>query len=359
MNLLAKYNQSVGQNLIDDDPLQRMILSKMQRLTDELQKKSHWFSRFSNSDIKGFYLYGTVGAGKTFLVDMFFENLKEEKKGRFHFHHFMQQIDAQLRLLQGKKDPLRIIAKDIAKSYRILCFDEFLVQDVAYAMILAELLKALFAEKLVLVISSNTLPDDLYANGVQRQRFLPAIAEIKFHCEILYLNEARDYRVGRQPLLNAYISPENKKNKQIMFEQFIQQSPNPIKNGSISVQNREIHFLMRQDKAIWFNFSTLCNSPRSQLDYLELAERFDTLYLSGVPALTESHTLQALLFIYLIDVLYDRHVKLVIGAEVSVASLYPKGELIEAFKRTYSRLEEMQSKDYLARHVKRTVKAIL
>ncbi|MFI4962297.1 MAG: cell division protein ZapE [Legionellales bacterium] len=359
MTLLMHYEAAVQRGDINDDPLQRAVLIPMQRLADQLQAlKPSWFHWLFKKPINGLYIYGPVGAGKTFLVDFFYQHVAVRKKARFHFHHFMQQIDVRLRKLQGVKDPLRIIAKQIAQSTQLLCFDEFLVHDVAYAMILAELLQALMAHGVILVISSNTPPDDLYLNGVQRARFLPAIALIKKNCEVLYLNESRDYRLGRTPLIEAYLWPINEQIQKAMDVQYALLAKDIQENGVIRVQNREIAFLKCSLKAIWFPFDVLCNLPRSQLDYLELADRFDTVFLSGVPELTEKHTAQAILFIYLIDVLYDRGINLIISAAVPVDKLYVEGEMKSTFNRTLSRLKEMQSVDYLGRHPRRIVKDI-
>ncbi len=360
MTLMTQYDAAIARGEINDDPLQRTILLHMERLTLELQKtKSSWLPQWCKSPVAGLYIYGPVGAGKTYLVDLFYEYVPERRKARFHFHHFMQQIDAQLRQLQGQKDPLKKIAKKLATSVRVLCFDEFLVHDVAYAMILAELLQALIAQGVVLVISSNTKPDDLYANGVHRKRFLPAIAAINKHCEVLNLNEPRDYRVGREPLVDAYLYPLNEETSQQMARQFAQLAGEIQKPGVIQIQNRDIPYLQRGEKTIWFAFDILCNLPRSQLDYLEMADKFDNIFISDIPVLTEKHTLQAIMLIHFIDVMYDRGINIIISAAVPVEELYVKGEMLETFKRTLSRLLEMQSVDYLSRHPKRQIQEMI
>lgn len=356
MNLTEHYNAAIQRGEINDDPLQREILVSMQRLADELDASERtWFSWGRRKIIKGLYIYGPVGVGKTYLVDLFYRCIAEKKKARFHFHHFMQQIDFKLRRLQGQKNPLRQVAKEIAQSIRLLCFDEFLVHDVAYAMILAELFQALHAYGVILVISSNTKPDDLYLNGVQRDRFLPAIAIIKKDCEVLNLHENRDYRMGRQPLIDAYLHPLNEQTKEQMKSQFALLAKEYEVGGSVSVQNREIPYVQCGQKAIWFTFDILCNFPRSQLDYLELADRFDALFLSDIPCLTENHTLQTIMFIHFIDVMYDRGVHVILSAAVPIESLYVAGEMKDTFQRTLSRLMEMQSVDYLGRHPRREV----
>ncbi|AWN72573.1 TPA: cell division protein ZapE [Legionella anisa] len=360
MNVMTQYEAAVHRGEIDDDPLQRDILIRLQHLTNRVKKtNSSWLYPFIKSEVKGVYLYGPVGVGKTYLIDLFYDCLEEKKKARFHFHHFMQQVDTRLRRLQGQKNPLRKIAKELAKTIRVLCFDEFMVHDVAYAMILAELLQALTAHGVILVISSNMPPDDLYRDGVHRKRFLPAIAAIKAHCDVLYLNEQRDYRVGRTPLLDAYLFPLNEHTDQTMEKQFTLLAAEFKENGVITIQNREIPYLKLAEKAIWFSFDILCNLPRSQLDYLELADKFDTIFLSNIPVLTVNHTLQAIMFIHFIDVMYDRGINIIISAEVAVDALYTEGEMKETFKRTLSRLLEMQSVDYLARHPKRALQEFL
>ncbi|WP_058533360.1 cell division protein ZapE [Legionella saoudiensis] len=356
MTLTAYYDAAIERGEINDDPLQRDILAHMERLANDLEKaNTSWFSWIRKPHIQGLYIYGPVGAGKTYLVDLFYDHIAESQKARFHFHHFMQQVDAQLRRLQGQKDPLQHVAKKLSKSIRVLCFDEFLVHDVAYAMILAELLQALIAHGVILVISSNTKPDDLYKNGVHRKRFLPAITAINKNCQVLNLNELRDYRVGREPLVDAYLFPLSPQTQEKMKQQFLSLATPTQGPGEILIQNRDIPYLERGDKSIWFDFNVVCNLPRSQLDYLELADKFDSIFISGVPELTENHTLQTIMFIHFIDVMYDRGVNIIISAAVPIEQLYLKGELLEMFKRTRSRLMEMQSVDYLSRHPKREV----
>lgn len=360
MTLMACYEAAIKRGEITDDPLQREIVTSMERLVSDVERaNSSWFAWCYQSHVKGLYVYGPVGAGKTYLVDLFYEHIMEHKKARFHFHHFMQQIDAQLRLLQGQKDPLKQIAKKLSCSVRILCFDEFLVHDVACAMILAELLQRLISYGVILVISSNTQPEELYKNGVHRDRFLPAIVAINKHCDVLNLQELQDYRIGREPLVDAYLYPLNEQTQQRMEQQFLELAGEVQGQGVIKIQNRDIPYFKRGEKSIWFTFDVLCNLPRSQLDYLELADIFDVVFISGIPQLTEQHTLQVILLIYCIDVMYDRGINVIISAAVPVAQLYVTGEMLDSFKRTSSRLMEMQSVDYLNRHPKRHVQNML
>lgn len=352
MILLEHYERAVAWGDIQDNPAQRQILLAMQRIIDELQKsKQAWFPRgWYAPQIKGIYLYGTVGAGKTYLMDLFYQLVPEKKKQRFHFHHFMQQIDAQLRLLQGQKNPLERIANNFAKKTRLLCFDEFLVQDVTQAMILAELLPIFFAKKIILVATSNSCPDDLYLHGVQRARFLPVIAEIKQRCEVVKLEAQLDYRLGREPLLTAYFYPLNAATDKKMAEQFAALEPHALSAGHLTIQNRSVAFIQLGERAIWFDFKVICNLPRSQLDYLEIANRFDTVFVSNIPVLTSQDSIYAILLIHFVDVLYDQRIRLILSAAVPLEQLYMQGGAPPAFKRTFSRLQEMQSVDYLTRH---------
>lgn len=356
MTLIKRYETAIAQADIIDDPMQRQILDVMQELSNAIQKRSHsWFPWQRKKQAIGLYLYGPVGVGKTYLMDLFYEEIKGVGKARFHFHQFMQQIDQQLRRLQGQKDPLLRIAAELAKKITVLCFDEFLVNDVAHAMILAELLQALFAQGIVLIATSNTAPDELYRNGVQRDRFLPAIALIKTHCEVVRLNEKKDYRLGREPNFIAYLYPLDSNTDEKMNEQFAQMTEKTHSDGAITVQNRAVPFIKWGERVIWFEFKVICNLPRSQLDYLEISERFDTIFVSNIPQLTANDTIHAILLINFVDVMYDQGIKLILSAAVELEHLYLEGEMSQSFKRTLSRLQEMQSLDYIKRHSRRLI----
>ncbi len=351
MRIINAYEEAIARADIKDDESQRKVLASMQRLIDDLNRpEPAWWQPWRKEKIRGIYLFGPVGVGKTYLMDLFYQQVEEPKKARFHFHHFMQQIDSQLRRRQGQKDPLKKIAADLGKSIRLLCFDEFLVNDVAYAMILSELLQALFANGIVLVVTSNTLPDQLYLKGVQRERFLPVFDLLNNSCEVLHLVHKKDYRLGRELLLQTYLYPLNATTESILNDQFGNLTENYESNGFILVQNREIPFIKCSENLIWFDFKIICNLPRSQLDYLEIADRFDTVFISGVPMLTSKDTVFAIMLVHFIDVLYDRGIKLILSAATPLQELYTEGELINEFKRTLSRLQEMQAADYLRRH---------
>jgi cell division protein ZapE len=359
MTLIEAYEAAVRSADIRDDPTQRYVLEKMQRVLDELSASTGaWYKPWTQKKVKGLYLYGPVGVGKTYLGDLFYQCVPDKRKARFHFHQFMQQIDAQLRLLQGHKDPLRYIAAKLAKTTRLLCFDEWMVYDVADAMILAELLQALFEHQVVLVATSNTPPDDLYLNGPQRARFLPAIELIKEQCEVLEIADHTDYRLGRASSQKAYFYPLNTATTDTLNEEFSRVSKVVHEGIILDIQHRQITCIKCSERAVWFAFDVICHMPRSQLDYLEIADRFDILFVSDIPVLHENDTVPVILLIHLIDVMYDRGVRLVISAAVPLNQLYVEGNMLTTFKRTLSRLEEMQSEDYIRRHQRRQIQSI-
>ncbi len=351
MRLIEQYEQAVLRSDIVDDPLQRLLFNDMQRVATELEKpRRSWLGLRRNPPAQGLYLYGTVGVGKTYLMDLFYEFVAEKQKLRFHFHHFMQQIDAQLRRVQGQKNPLRYIVADLAKSTRLLCLDEFLVHDVADAMILAELLRCFFEHGMVLVTTSNTRPDDLYLNGVHRERFLPAIEWIKQYCQVRLLREDKDYRLGRAPMHQSYLFPLGETTHALLLQQFNAMGQHVQHHAELTLQNRQVLTVAYGERAVWFDFNSLCNMPRSQLDYLEIARRFDTVFVSNIPILKPDDTVHVILFIHLVDVMYDQGVHLIISAAAPAKNLYESGPMAKSFQRTLSRLEEMQSADYLHRH---------
>ncbi len=359
MKLMDYYDAGVSSADIQDSSAQREVVLHLQRVVDELAcPKPSWFNWGLKKKEQGLYLYGPVGVGKTFLVDLLYQHVAESHKARFHFHQFMQQVDAQLRRLQGTKNPLQYIAAKLAKTTRLLCFDEFLVYDVADAMILSDLLQAILSQGVILVASSNTAPDNLYANGVHRERFLPAIDLIKQHCQILALADGRDYRLGREPMFAAYLSPLDKAAQQTLAKQFSEMATHIVEKVEIPVQKRLIPCVKRGERVVWFEFDVICNLPRSQLDYLEIADRFDTVFVSNIPILTQQDTVRAILLIHFIDVMYDRGIRLIISAAASIDKLYLKGEKLNEFQRTQSRLEEMQTDDYLRRHKRRKIQLL-
>lgn len=346
--LIDSYQLLVSRGELESDEAQLEVLQKLQDILSNMGQKhlKSWWPWQKKEKPKGLYIVGPVGTGKTFLVDLFFQHLPKGYGKRFHFLHFMQLVDQQLRQRQGQVDPLRKIIKTFAKQTRLLCFDEFAVDDVAHAMILAELLGEFFAHGLVLVATSNTHPDNLYLKGVQRQRFIPAIKAIKEHCEIKTLLAQRDYRTGRTVHIETYVHPLTQAHHDLLASQFKLLAVNPQTKKQLIVQNREVQCVKQADNIIWFDFNQICQIPRSQLDFLELSQRFSTFVISQVSQMGPMDTRQAILWIQLIDVLYDQNRRIIVSAEVEIDALYTGGEMAHDFKRTISRLHEMQSKDY-------------
>lgn len=349
MSLDKLYLDALQRGEIQDSLAQRQMLPHLQRIVDALSgQRKTWLRRGQKQSCKGIYLYGPVGVGKTYLVDLLYQALPIPYKKRVHFHQFMQQIDSSLRRLQGKKDPLRYIAADMAKSTRLLCLDEFMVHDIADAMILATLLDNLFAHDIVLLTTSNTKPDELYLNGLQRVRFLPAIELIKTHCDVLCLTDSRDYRRDREQDLETYFYPLNEATDAAIGKLFHKVAQEYQEGVALTIQGRSIRSVRLGREAVWFRFAELCTVPRSQLDYLEIAERFKTVFLSDIPVLEPDDMAKVILFMHFIDVMYDKGVKVIFSAAAPAEGLYPQGRLHKPFQRTISRLHEMQSQDYLA-----------
>lgn len=346
-NLLERYQVSVLSGDIRHDPCQRKILSYLQARLDVIHAKSQWWPIWQRwAIIKGLYLYGPVGGGKTFLMDLFYQALPEANKARYHFHYFMQQIDLALRQRQGQRNPVEKIASGIAKGVKILCLDEFFVQDVTQASVLCLLLKALFKRGICLIVTSNVKPDDLYLTGVNRARFLPAIALIHHYCDSVELRSLADYRQGRDQLPMRYLTPLNTQTQAVMETTFHEVEPHATEAGDIAIQRRLIPYVRKGQRAIWFEFNVLCQVPRCQLDYLELAEQFEVFFLSHVPQMMEDETVAILLFMYVVDVLYDQGRLLILSAAVDIDHLYQAGPFLTLFERTKSRLKEMQSGGY-------------
>ncbi len=348
--LLNQYLALVEQEDIVRDEIQVALIAKLQRVFDQILSRQGLLKRlFSfNSQIKGIYYWGGVGIGKTFLMDLFYDNLPIEKKCRLHFHRFMHDVQTELTKLQGQANPLEIVASQLAEKTEVLCFDEFFVSDIADAMILERLFNQLFQRGVVLVATSNIAPDDLYRHGLHRRRFLPAIALIKSHCEVVAVTSMEDYRFRMLEKAGVYFFPINEENNQKMHEVFAQFARGEVKsNTSIEVENRTIPCKMLADNIIWFDFNVICHTPRSQVDYLVIADRFEAVMVSGVPVIGAFDLADITYLIHLVDVFYDSHIKLIMMAAAYVSDLYPDGEKSFEFKRTISRLEEMQSHDYL------------
>ncbi|HEY6892920.1 MAG TPA: cell division protein ZapE [Rhodanobacteraceae bacterium] len=350
----ARYAAGVAAGEWQDDPAQRGALAELDRLSRELVEApppGFWQRLRRRSEApRGVYLYGPVGRGKTFVCDLFYETLPLESKRRTHFHRFMQDVHASLKALQGRADPLEDVAAEIAAASRVLVLDEFFVGDIGDAMILGNLLRALFARGAVLVTTSNTKPADLYRDGLQRERFLPAIALIERHCAVAALESPHDWRLRALKQAPVYYTPPGPDAERAMRAIFNRVAHSAARRDvDLVVNDRPIPARLEADGAAWFEFAALCEGPRGVADYIELARAYHTILVSNVPEFTPLTEDAARRFIELVDELYDRGVNLVVSAAAPAVDLYDGERLRAEFARTESRLIEMQSEDYLAR----------
>ncbi len=297
---------------------------------------------------RGVYMYGGVGRGKSFLMDCFFNAVPLKRKVRLHFHEFMREVHRELAGLQGTADPLDVLGARMSKRYKLICFDEFHVADITDAMILHRLLAALFANGVGFVTTSNFMPDELYPNGLHRDRILPAIALLNDRLEVINVDNGTDYRRRTLEQVQLYHTPLGPEADAAMAAVFDRLAEVRDESPVLHIEAREIEARRKAGGVVWFDFRTLCGGPRSQNDYLEIATQFHTVLLSDVPHMPVSMASPARRFTWLIDVLYDRRVKLIMSAAVPPEQLYTEGPLVHEFPRTVSRLNEMQSKEFLA-----------
>lgn len=299
--------------------------------------------------VRGLYLWGGVGRGKTYLMDCFQECLPETLARRIHFHRFMEDVHDRLRACGALDDPLARIGRDLARDRPVLCFDEFFVADIADAMILSRLLEAMFAEAMTLVATSNVPPAELYRDGLQRAKFLPAIALIERHCDVLEVGGETDYRLRILSRDRTYLAADDG-GERALDERFGELAPGAwTRDSTIRINQRPIRVRALADGLAWFDFAELCDTPRSASDYIEIARRFNTVFVSAIPVLGEGRNDPARRFIHLVDELYDRNVNLMVSAEAPIDSLYDGERLAFEFQRARSRLAEMQTHAYLAR----------
>jgi len=297
---------------------------------------------------RGVYMYGGVGRGKSFLMDCFFESVPIKRKTRLHFHEFMREVHRELRELQGTVNPLDELGHRISKRFKLICFDEFHVADITDAMILHRLLDSLFKNEVGFVTTSNFKPDDLYPDGLHRDRILPAIDLLNARLEVINVDAGVDYRGEFLSQIELYLTPLNAQATLKLTQAFEKLAECSDQEPVLMIEHREIRALRRAGGVVWFDFKTLCGGPRSQNDYLEIASQFHTVLLSDVPQMGVEMASEARRFTWLIDVLYDRHVKLIISSQVEPEQLYTQGPLKHEFPRTVSRLHEMQSTQFLA-----------
>ncbi len=330
--------------------LHERLLTRHQRRSAPLQQLWRRLVGQSLAPEPGLYFWGGVGRGKTYLVDMFHDCLPFPEKMRVHFHRFMQRVHAELAALEGRKNPLDAVADRLAGEALVICFDEFFVSDIGDAMILGNLLEALFERGMTLVATSNIEPDRLYENGLQRQRFLPAIRLLQQHTRVVQVDAGTDYRLRTLQQAELYHCPLGPAADDSLRQSFERLAPGSGQHWErIPVNGRYLTCRCLADDVAWFDFAELCDGPRSQNDYIELSRIFHAVLLSGVPAFGPERDDQARRFINLVDEFYDRNVKLVLSAARPLVELYEGGRLAFEFQRTVSRLQEMQSYEYLAR----------
>lgn len=359
MTPLQKYQQDLTRDDFQHDAAQEFAVQQLQRLFDDFVKRkpatpSLWQrlrgASAEDKPLTGLYFWGGVGRGKTYLVDTFYECLPTQRKMRIHFHRFMHRVHEELKLLKGVSNPLEKVADKFKQETDILCFDEFFVSDITDAMILGTLMQALFARGITLVATSNIEPDGLYRNGLQRARFLPAIALIKQHTQVVNVDSGIDYRLRTLEKAEIYHYPLDSVADENLGQYFMALSVEPRQQQVlIEVANRQLQTRREADGIVWFDFTELCETARSQYDYMELSRCYHTVLMSGVKQMGRQNDDVARRFIALVDEFYERHVKLIVSAEVALEQLYVEGILNFEFKRCISRLQEMQSRDYLAR----------
>lgn len=359
-----KYQHSLSAGDMLPDPAQAEV---MRRLTDLYQRielsnpkesgmvsnLAKWVAGFLSSKPqepeRGLYLWGGVGRGKTMMMDLFCTCLPPERALRMHFHRFMRRVHDSLGRHSGTTNPLFKVADEFAAEADVLCFDEFFVSDIGDAMILGELMTALFARGVSLVATSNVEPKNLYLNGLQRSRFLPAIEQIYQYCDIWEIDQGQDFRLRTLQQATVYHFPLGSSALQSMTASFSALASETELNGAaLEVENRQIFTQKLAGDVVWFEFADICEGPRSQNDYIELATVFTTVFISSIPTLTTGKEDAARRFISLVDEFYDRGVKLIVSAEQSIPTLYQGARLAFEFERTQSRLLEMQSEEYLA-----------
>jgi len=350
----AHYEQTLAERGYSVDPAQGRAVDALERCENEW---ADYKARRGNALAKlitrppiprGVYMHGGVGRGKSFLMDCFFQSVPLRRKTRLHFHEFMREVHRELQELKGTANPLEELGRRVARRFRLICFDEFHIADVTDALILHRLLEALFANRVSIVTTSNFHPDALYPHGLHRDRILPAIELLKDKLEVIAVDGGIDYRRRTMERVQRYHCPLGPAAEAALTQAFEQLAEVRDEDPVLYIEQREITARRKAGGVVWFDFKWLCGGPRSQNDYLELASRFHTMIVSNVPQMQPRMASEARRFTWLVDVLYDRRVKLIMSAEVAPEQLYPEGPLAHEFARTVSRLNEMQSAEFLA-----------
>jgi cell division protein ZapE len=354
----AIYANGVTSKRWQRDPAQQQALAELDRVHRQLPARlrkpllRRWLWRLRpTAPVRGVYLWGGVGRGKTFLNDLLFEQLGDLPRQRWHFHRFMVEVNDRMQALpEGTADTVAVVADALADEMRLLVLDEFIVSDIADAMILGRLLERLFARGVVLVTTSNTAPPDLYRDGLQRARFLPAIALIETHCNVVHLDSRQDYRLRQLTRESTYLTPLDASAERAMAGHFERLAADcPREEPPLVINGREIPVRALAEGIAWFDFAGLCEGPRAAADYIEVARDFHTVLLSDVPVFDATQDNAARRFVHLVDELYDRNVNLVLSAAAEPTALYPGEKLRQEFERTASRLIEMRTAEFMAR----------
>ena len=357
MNIREAYEESLHREGHVEDPAQLDLIARFEdlqtRILAQRPRKSGLRTMFFRSEprktVRGLYIWGGVGRGKTFLMDLFFESLPIEQKKRIHFHRMMHDVHERMKTLSFVEDPLDKVAASIAQDTRVLCFDEFFVTDIGDAMILGRLLEGLFSRGVTLITTSNSRPDDLYREGLQRQRFLPAISLLNEHTNVVNMDGGTDYRLRILQKAGTYLSPDDARAAERLNYFFDETASVQVAaDTDLDINGRAIRARRRAKGVAWFRFMDICDGPRSQADYIEIARWYPSVIISGVPQFDALRDDQARRFVSLVDEFYDRRVKLVLSAHANVQDLYTGSRLSFEFDRTVSRLIEMQSIEYLA-----------
>lgn len=354
MSLPELYAARLAEEGLVADPDQRAVVDALQGVAEALGRPAPrgwkgWFQR-SAPAVRGLYVWGGVGRGKTWLMDLFHDNLHGVPKMRLHFHRFMQLVHAELAAIKGRSNSLDIVAARMAGDWRLLCLDEFHVVDIGDAVILAGLLRALFAQGVTLVTTSNVPPESLYRDGIQRASFLPAIDLLHQHTAVIELGGDRDYRQMILEQARIYHTPLGAATDALLHDEFRRlANTEPSGPGDLMINGRAMPFRYQAEDMVWFDFEALCGPPRSKNDYIELARCHQTVFLSDIPVMGGARDDRTRRFIFLVDEFYDRRVKLILSAEAPAARLYIGERLAFEFQRTVSRLTEMQAPAYLGR----------
>ncbi|MBS3745008.1 MAG: AFG1 family ATPase [Wenzhouxiangellaceae bacterium] len=346
----GRYQALVDAGKLKFDERQEHVAEALQHCHDAVVKHTGgWFRRPQR--VPGVYIHGGVGTGKTLLMDLFVQALQTAGVSveRAHFHRFMDDVHTRLKQLGNRSSPLSEIAAAQRKRARVLCFDEFHVEDIADAMLLGELSTQWFERGVTLVATSNQAPDRLYADGLQRRRFEPAIENIEANCRVVELDAAEDFRLRELERHPTWYVPADEENERLLAAEFEALCPDqPVSTGHLDVRGRELPIRRRSGSLLWADFADLCEGPRSASDYIELSYRFSTLIVSNIPVLDDDRNNAARRFIHLVDECYDHAVKLIATAEAPIERIYTGNRLADPFQRTISRLVEMQSKEYLS-----------